>query len=163
MIKNISTNLTVSGLVNPNEINYNEQAVLKIDIENLDDVGLREIYADTLALGGPKKLKVDPLLMEITISVKHDIVAGRKEIPLTVVDEYGGIHESIATVEVKALQSLGDDDFAWDEAVIYFMLTDRFFDGDKSNNDPYGLDITPKNVVPIKVETSKVLSKIRLS
>lgn len=25
----------------------------------------------------------------------------------------------------------------WDNEIIYFMLTDRFFDGDKSNNDPY--------------------------
>ena len=30
-------------------------------------------------------------------------------------------------------------DFDWDEAVIYFAVTDRFFDGDASNNDAYGV------------------------
>ena len=29
--------------------------------------------------------------------------------------------------------------FDWDEAVIYFAVTDRFFDGDTSNNDAYGV------------------------
>ncbi|MCD8506322.1 MAG: hypothetical protein LRY37_04505 [Alkalibacterium thalassium] len=28
----------------------------------------------------------------------------------------------------------------WDEEIIYFMLTDRFADGDPTNNDPYGLN-----------------------
>src|SRR5699024_7255849 len=32
------------------------------------------------------------------------------------------------------------DDRDWDEAVIYFMVTDRFADGDPENNDPYGIN-----------------------
>lgn len=138
-IENIQANLDVAGSVNPSSINYNEQAVLEIDLTNEGDVGIREIYADTSSLGGSSKLKIDPQLNAVTISVKDDIVAGEKNIPFTVIDVYGGIHEGETTVEVKPLQSLGDDDFTWDEAVIYFMLTDRFFDGDTSNNDPYHL------------------------
>lgn len=37
----------------------------------------------------------------------------------------------------QSAKSAGD--FDWDEAVIYFAVTDRFFDGDASNNDAYGV------------------------
>src|SRR5690625_4002187 len=138
-IENIQAQLDVSGSVVPNRFNYNEQAVLQVDSINEDNIDIREMYADTSSLGGPDKLPIDPQLMEVTISATYDTVAGTKEIPIIVVDQYGVEHTATTTVEVKAAQSLGDD-FAWDEAVIYFMLTDRFFDGDASNNDPYGLN-----------------------
>ena len=33
---------------------------------------------------------------------------------------------------------IDDGDFDWDEAVIYFLLTDRFMNGDTTNDDPNG-------------------------
>ena len=33
-----------------------------------------------------------------------------------------------------------ENDFDWDEAVVYFMMTDRFFDGNESNNTASGTD-----------------------
>ena len=133
--------LTVSGLVEPGAIDYNQNAVLTVDIAGLtEDVSITKIFADVSSLGGSDKLEIDPLLKEIAIAVDDDTTAGMKTIPLTVVDSYGNNYEGSSQVEVKTRQSSGDVDFDWDESVIYFMLTDRFFDGDSTNNDPYDLN-----------------------
>ncbi|WP_084315695.1 pullulanase [Thalassobacillus devorans] len=132
--------LSVSGTVEPAAIDYNENAVLNVDVEGLtDNLQVTEMYADISSLGGSQKLPIDPSLQEISIAVDDDVTAGTKAIPLTVVDSFGNHHEGTAEVEVKTRQSVGEADFDWDESIIYFMLTDRFFDGDTSNNDPYNL------------------------
>ncbi len=41
-------------------------------------------------------------------------------------------------MEVAARNKKNADDFDWDESVIYFMVTDRFFDGNESNNTASG-------------------------
>ncbi|WHX41325.1 pullulanase [Mesobacillus sp. AQ2] len=136
-----NADLTVSGSVNPAEIDYSQNAVLKVDVEGLTDgVEISKITADVSELGGSKTLAIDPSLMEVTIAVDDNITAGAKTIPVTVTDSFGNPHTGNANVTVKTRQSVGDNDFDWDESIIYFMLTDRFFDGDSSNNDPYGLN-----------------------
>ena len=47
------------------------------------------------------------------------------------------------TVDVEITERVKENntDFDWDEAVVYFMLTDRFFDGNKSNNTASGADM----------------------
>ncbi|WP_272508321.1 pullulanase [Paenisporosarcina quisquiliarum] len=133
--------LTVSGSVEPAAIIYNQNAVLSVDIQGLtDDVTISKITADVSSLGGSANLEIDPSLKEIALAVDDDTTAGIKTIPLTVVDSYGNTYEGTAEVEVKTRQSTGTSDFDWDESVIYFMLTDRFFDGDSSNNDPYDMN-----------------------
>ncbi|RLL43856.1 pullulanase [Oceanobacillus piezotolerans] len=140
VIENRKVDMSVSATVSPKAIDYNENAVLSLDIENKSGAGVREIYADTTSLGGPAKLAVDPDLNQVSIAVNEEVPAGIKEIPLSVVDEFGNIHNVTTTVEVKTRQINEGGDFDWDDAVIYFLLTDRFFDGDASNNDPYGID-----------------------
>ncbi|WP_205600696.1 pullulanase [Gracilibacillus sp. YIM 98692] len=133
--------LTVNGSISPTEIDYNENAVLTVNIEGLTKgLNVSKIYADISSLGGSDKLAIDPALKEVTIAVDHDVTAGTKVIPLTVVDSYGNYYEGTTQVNVKTRQSVEESDFDWDESIIYFMLTDRFFDGDASNNDPYSLD-----------------------
>ena len=140
IIEYLTVDMAVSATITPESIDYNENAVLSLNIENETGAGIREISADTSSLGGPEKLKIDPGLNEVTIAVKEDVPAGVKEIPLTIVDEFGNAHNGTTTIEVKTRQFAEGEDFDWDEAVIYFLLTDRFFDGDESNNDPYGLN-----------------------
>ncbi|RCW77295.1 secreted pullulanase [Saliterribacillus persicus] len=137
---NEQVDLTVSGSVSPAAIDYNQNAVLSVGVEGLtDDIEISEIYADVSSLGNSSKLAIDPLLKEVSIAVDDHVTAGTKEIPLTVVDSYGNQYTSSTQVDVKTRQSVGEEDFDWDESIIYFMLTDRFFDGDSSNNDPYGI------------------------
>ncbi|MRX71170.1 pullulanase [Bacillus lacus] len=132
--------LSVSGSVTPASIDYNENAVLTVGVDGLTEgLEARSITADVSALGRSKTLKIDPSLRKVTIAVDDNITAGTKTIPVTVVDNYGNEFTGETTVEVKTRQTVGENDFDWDESVIYFMLTDRFFDGDSSNNDPYDM------------------------
>ncbi|ADU32027.1 alpha-amylase family glycosyl hydrolase [Evansella cellulosilytica] len=129
--------ITVSGEVS-SSLNYNENAVLSVDIENNDDVGINEIFIDLTELGGSNKKQVVSFNNRISISVRYDIEPGEKTIPITVVDEDNGTYHTTTTVQVEPRPEKNGD-FDWDEAIIYFMLTDRFYDGDPSNNDPYGI------------------------
>ncbi|WP_233254395.1 pullulanase [Salipaludibacillus keqinensis] len=115
-------------------------AVLDIDVNYPDeDVSIRRMSADVTELGGPEELSISPEVMGVTLSAHYTIDPGTYEIPLQLVDEEGGVYEGTAEVEVVQ-HAKEDGDFYWDESVIYFMLTDRFYDGDPSNNDPYNLD-----------------------
>lgn len=137
-----NTEVTVTGSVSPAAINYNENAVLSVDLQmpEGESVTISKLSADLSALGGPAALEIDPTLREITIAVDDDVTAGMKTIPLTAVDSFGNSHEGTTSVEIKTRQVVGNADFDWDESIIYFMLTDRFFDGDQSNNNPYGIN-----------------------
>jgi pullulanase len=138
--------LAVSGSVQPAEIDYNQNAVLTVDVQGLTDgLEISKITADVSGLGGSETLEIDPSLKEVTIAVDDNITAGNKTIPLTVTDSFGNAHNGSATVTVKTRQAVGENDFDWDESIIYFMLTDRFFDGDSSNNDPYNQNYEEKN------------------
>lgn len=134
----IIANIDVSGTVTPKAVTYNENAVVSVVLETEDDVEIRELYIDLTAVGGKNKVNIDPELNELTIAINHKTTAGEKVLPIFAVDEYGSRHEGEATVTVKARTFTGEEaDFDWDEALIYFLLTDRFFDGDETNNDPY--------------------------
>ncbi|WP_079505136.1 pullulanase [Mesobacillus jeotgali] len=138
--------LAVSGSVTPAAIDYNQNAVLTVDVLGLaDGLSINKMTADISTLGGSKQLEIDPSLKKITIAVDDNVTAGTKEIPLTVVDSFGNYYNGTASVEVKTRQTVGENDFDWDESIIYFMLTDRFFDGDATNNDPYNQNYDAKN------------------
>ncbi|HHW69996.1 MAG TPA: pullulanase [Clostridiales bacterium] len=122
--------------IQPREIDYNQNAVISIELSD-DTVELKEVYLDLTSLGGPKKYQVDTELMQATIAVKDSIVAGDKKIPITVVDKYGNTHVENAEISIKT-RLIEAGDFDWDEAIIYFLLTDRFMNGDPTNDDPNG-------------------------
>lgn len=126
--------------VNPKKASYNENAVLSIETTLSDtDVSIKEVYADLSAIGGSSKTSIDPALNAQTISIDQTVTAGTKALPITVIDEYGNVHEGEASIEVATRTFSGKkDDFDWDEARIYFMLTDRFHNGDAFNDDPNG-------------------------
>lgn len=131
--------ITIHASIQPKEVTYNENAVLTVDYNQNKNSDIREVYADLRAIGGKEKVGINPQLNELTLAIDQATTTGVKDIPVTIIDEYGNIHTVKAEITVKARQSVGKDDFDWDEARIYFMLTDRFFDGDSSNNDPYNI------------------------
>ncbi|USB33946.1 pullulanase [Paenibacillus sp. YPG26] len=126
----------ISAAVKPGAVTANQNAVLTVQAKaDLEGVSYREGTLDLSALGGPAEVKFDTALMKQTISVKDNVPAGIKTIPITIVDQYGNAHHHSTTVEVKARTYTGGKlDFDWDEARIYFALTDRFKDGDATNN-----------------------------
>lgn len=131
--------LTVTGTVSPQAFHANQHAVLNVNLDGLtDDATIATLTADITSLGGSSQLSIDPSLKKITLSVTDDVAPGIKTIPLTATDSYGNTYAGTAEVEVVAKPQT-EEEFDWDEAIIYFMLTDRFFDGDATNNDPYNL------------------------
>ncbi|RUT30521.1 pullulanase [Paenibacillus zeisoli] len=126
----------VSASVNPAAVTSNQNAVLTVKADSsLAGVSYREGTLDLSTLGGPSQVKLDTTLMKQTIAVKDTVAAGIKTLPITLVDQYGNTHKGSTTIEVKARTYTGDKlDFDWDEARIYFALTDRFKDGDTTND-----------------------------
>lgn len=124
-------------------MDYNDNNVLSVELTAKDGEGLETseiaaITADLSELGLGKEFAIEPELMEGTISCLNTVAAGVKNIPVTVKDIYGNVYTTATNVTVtERKKSAGD--FDWDEAVIYFAVTDRFFDGDASNNDAYGV------------------------
>ncbi|SDP32519.1 Glycosidase [Litchfieldia salsa] len=126
----LSTELTKSS------IDYSENTVLAVSVDQPELI--QELYIDVTSLGGTPKLDIDLSLMSQTIAVNDSVTAGKKQLPLTLVDIYGNKHTEIVELTVVPKQAVGDIGFDWDEARIYFMLTDRFENGDLANDDPNG-------------------------
>ena len=130
-------NVTVEASVNK-EVESNHFALLDVTITNPDNAEIKQIIADTSALGTSAEVKISPELNRVTITATHDTKPGEYQIPIRVYDADNGYYETTASVVVKEhVKAEGELD--WDEQVIYFMLTDRFFDGDSTNNNPYNL------------------------
>lgn len=124
-------------------MDYNDNNVLTIKTnpaEGADMSGFEVATAtvDLSALGLSSTYAIDPELMEATISCLDTTTTGDKTLPVTVKDIYGNVYRTSTNVTVTE-RDKKDGDFDWDEAVIYFAVTDRFFDGDTSNNDAYGV------------------------
>ena len=136
-------NISVAASLSQYAMDYNDNNVLSVKLTAKDGEGLETseiaaITADLSELGLNREFAIDPTLMEGTISCLNTVAAGEKTIPVTVKDIYGNVYTTATNVTVtERKKSAGD--FDWDEAVIYFAVTDRFFDGDASNNDAYGV------------------------
>ena len=136
-------NMSVAASLSRYAMDYNDNNVLSVKLTAKDGEGLETseiaaITADLSELGLNREFAIDPTLMEGTISCLNTVAAGEKTIPVTVKDIYGNVYTTATNVTVtERKKSAGD--FDWDEAVIYFAVTDRFFDGDASNNDAYGV------------------------
>ena len=79
-------------------------------------------------------------MQAVTISATTDTTLGIKTLPITVTDQYGNKFSTTVDVEITDRVKENKKDFDWDEAVVYFMMTDRFFDGNESNNTASGAD-----------------------
>lgn len=136
-------NVSVEASLSQYAMDYNDNNVLSVKLTAKDGEGLETseiaaITADLSELGLGKEFAIEPELMEGTISCLNTVAAGVKNIPVTVKDIYGNVYTTATNVTVtERKKSAGD--FDWDEAVIYFAVTDRFFDGDAENNDAYGV------------------------
>ncbi len=105
------------------------------DIFSPEELSAVSVDLSELGLG---VMEIEPSLMEATITVSNTVAPGEKTLPVTVTDIYGNVYTAAATVTVVE----SDDAFDWDEAVIYMMMTDRFFDGNTENNEGVNLEGT---------------------
>lgn len=122
--------------------NYNENDVVKFKVEqDGSDTKKLEVASasiDVSSLGGSNAMPIEPELQAVTISATTDTALGIKTLPITVTDQYGNKFSTTVDVEITDRVKKNENDFDWDEAVVYFMMTDRFFDGNESNNTASG-------------------------
>lgn len=130
---------TLTAAFHQAEVQPGQNAVLTLQVGGGTTGELKEVYADLASLGGPSKETIDPALMKQTVVVGDTVSAGSKAIPVVLTDIYGNRVTASAALEVAAKPAASDKlDFDWDEARIYFVLTDRFYNGDPANDDPNG-------------------------
>ena len=137
-------NATVTAEVMNKSFNYNENNVVKFNVKQADtDTQKLEVASasiDVSSLGGSSEMPIEPELQAVTISATTDTALGIKTLPITVTDQYGNKFSTTVDVEITDRVKKNENDFDWDEAVVYFMMTDRFFDGNESNNTASGTD-----------------------
>lgn len=134
-------NAAITAELSQSAMDYNDNNVLTIKTIPAEGADMSEFEVatatvDLSALGLSSTYAIDPELMEATISCLDTTTTGDKTLPVTVKDIYGNVYRTSTNVTVTE-RNKQDGDFDWDEAVIYFAVTDRFFDGDTSNNDAY--------------------------
>lgn len=125
-------------------MDYNDNNVLTLTLDAKDSNGemvdvsgiVSRATVDLRTIGGGIA-EIDPALMQYAIAVKDTTSAGTKTFPITVYDKYNNEYATEVSVNVipRSNSSYIADDFDWDEAVIYFTVTDRFFDGNSGNNN----------------------------
>ena len=130
-------------------------------VDDLEGFKIEEAYVDLSALGLSSKVAIDPNAyyslselglsdtpdpdngtidtMAITFGCLDTISTGMKTLPITIVDDCDVVYDNLsAQVKVKerdkTVAGSEYEDFDWDEAVIYFAVTDRFNNGDTSND-----------------------------
>lgn len=142
-------NATVTAEVMNKSFNYNENDVVKFKVEqDSSDTKKLEVASasiDVSSLGGSNAMPIEPKLQAVTISATTDTALGIKTLPITVTDQYGNKFGTTVDVEITDRVKKNEKDFDWDEAVVYFMMTDRFFDGNESNNKASGEKTYGKN------------------
>lgn len=142
-------NATVTAEVMNKSFNYNENDVVKFKVEqDISDAKKLEVASasiDVSSLGGSNAMPIEPELQAVTISATTDTALGIKTLPITVTDQYGNKFSTTVDVEITDRVKENKKDFDWDEAVVYFMMTDRFFDGNESNNKASGADTYGEN------------------
>ena len=137
-------NATVTAEVMNKSFNYNENDVVKFKVkQDSSDAKTLEVASasiDVSSLGGSNAMPIEPELQAVTISATTDTTLGIKTLPITVTDQYGNKFSTTVDVEITDRVKENKNDFDWDESVVYFMVTDRFFDGNESNNTASGAD-----------------------
>ncbi len=136
--------LSIKVSLSLEKMNYSQNNVLSVKLEGADAKDftrdeIADIKADLSELG-LETLNVDPEIMELSIAATVNTKLGNKEIPVTLKDIYGNVYKDTAKLEIveKPAESATSSD--WDEAIIYFAVTDRFYDGSTDNNEGVNKD-----------------------
>ncbi|WP_128894903.1 pullulanase [Longirhabdus pacifica] len=120
-------------VLSKNTLSYDENVLLKVDMLNADATfELADMYVDLSELGGNEHTAINTEINEIAFGVHDDIPMGEKNITVTIVDAYG--NKIMQPIPIEVVSSPSPTDAGWDESIIYFVVTDRFADGDEMNN-----------------------------
>lgn len=131
-------NVKINASINKDRLYTSESTILVVDVDTSgekEEVRIKNIYADLSELGLNNKVEIDTSVMKLALTANEE-VSGVKQIPIKAYDQYGNVYTTEVSINVEPKSA---DKFDWDESIIYFMLTDRFNNGDKSNDSPNGV------------------------
>ncbi|HFI0213162.1 TPA: pullulanase [Streptococcus suis] len=112
--------------------NYNESGLVSVTITNPENAEIVKMEVDTSAIGGGL-VPISTELNRVTIKATSSTAPGTYSLPVKVYDKDNGYYETKLDVTItERIKAEGEKD--WDEQVIYFMMTDRFYNGDTSND-----------------------------
>lgn len=120
----------------PENPSVHDSIVVTVDEELYFNEGVESVTLDASALGVPSEMTFDPLLNELSVSIDDELEISDKTITVSITTAEGTeIYEEMIHL-TEPEQENEELAFGWDEARIYFALTDRFYNGDKTNDDP---------------------------
>uniref|UniRef100_UPI004055EA22 type I pullulanase n=1 Tax=Agathobacter sp. TaxID=2021311 RepID=UPI004055EA22 len=139
---NLKAELTYASMT------YEDNNVLKVswtaknEGDDLEGFKVEKAYANLSSLG-LSSVAIDPELMEVSFGCLEGTEAGTKTIPIVLTDDCDVTYTTYVEVTIAERTKTANTDtklgdFDWDEAVIYFAVTDRFFDGNTENNAKTG-------------------------
>lgn len=135
--------LSVKCSITPEESNYDQNPVVTLYVKNKktgEKVELSTIEADLTSIAGKDmKAQFSTITNKGVLYIDRSVAPGTYVIPILIKDIWG--NQKRVAVPVKVTNKTTTD-AAWDEARVYFIVTDRFADGDKSNNGTVGYDPT---------------------
>ncbi len=132
-------NVTIEASINA-PFNYNESGLVSVAITNPESAEIIKMEVDTTTLGGGI-VPISTELNRVTIKATSDTAPGTYSLPVKVYDKDNGYYETKLDVTItERIKAEGEKD--WDEQVIYFMMTDRFYNGDVSNDQKVVGDVT---------------------
>lgn len=124
--------------------NYDQNPAIEYMVTN-EETGkameLSSIVVDLAPVAGGKEAKVafSTVTNKGVLYIDRSVKPGTYDLPVEITDNYGNVlHTYIPLTVVDKTTT----DPSWDEAVVYFIVTDRFNDGDPSNNGTVGYDPT---------------------
>ncbi|WP_334115251.1 pullulanase [Streptococcus parasuis] len=131
-------NVTIEASINA-PFNYNESGLVSVAITNPESAEIIKMEVDTTTLGGGI-VPISSELNRVTIKATSDTAPGTYSLPVKVYDKDNGYYETKLDVTItERIKAEGEKD--WDEQVIYFMMTDRFYNGDVSNDQVVDGDV----------------------
>lgn len=80
------------------------------------------------------KLDISTELNKITVSANYKVKPGKYKIQVTIYTDTDEFYKTEADITIKDREKHNNLD--WDEQRIYFAVTDRFNDGDSTNDEP---------------------------
>ena len=128
--------LTVEATVTPEEADYDMNPVVSFDISvstnDLPEKFISSITADLTELGYEGMVtNFSATSYSGVLYIDRSVAAGTYIVPCTITDIWG--NTTVIDVPVTVVERT-DATPSWDESTIYFLLTDRFADGDRTNN-----------------------------
>ena len=112
--------------------NYDQNPAVRFELLNAEgkEIELSDIDVDLSALNSTN-VKFSTVTNKGVLYIDRSVAQGTYDVKVTLTDMYG--NHILTTIPVKVVEREAEDK-SWDESRVYFIVTDRFNDGDASNN-----------------------------